>query len=87
MMLHLSRLKEANGSVLPYQVSLAKRNNVAVALEIARTCRGILGGNGISTEFAAIRHMLNLESVYTYEGTHEVHTLIIGRGLTGQDAF
>jgi glutaryl-CoA dehydrogenase len=60
---------------------------VARALEIARTCRSILGGNGISAEFAAVRHMLNLESVYTYEGTHEVHTLIVGRGLTGQDAF
>ena len=87
MMFHLSKIKDAKGSVLPYQVSLAKRNNVARALEIARTCRSILGGNGISAEFAAIRHMLNLESVYTYEGTHEVHTLIVGRGLTGQDAF
>jgi glutaryl-CoA dehydrogenase len=87
MMLHLSRLKDARGSVLPYQVSMAKRNNVAVALDIARTCRSILGGNGISVEFAAIRHMLNLESVYTYEGTHEIHTLIVARGLTGQDAF
>jgi glutaryl-CoA dehydrogenase len=87
MMLHLSRIKDAKGTVLPYQVSLAKRNNVARALEIARTCRSILGGNGISAEFAAVRHMLNLESVYTYEGTHEVHTLIVGRGLTGQDAF
>lgn len=87
LMLHLSRIKDTKGSVLPYQVSLAKRNNVARALEIARTCRSILGGNGISAEFAAVRHMLNLESVYTYEGTHEVHTLIVGRGLTGQDAF
>jgi glutaryl-CoA dehydrogenase len=87
MMLHLSRLKDDRGSVLPYQVSMAKRNNVAVSLDIARTCRSILGGNGISVEFAAIRHMLNLESVYTYEGTHEIHTLIVARGLTGQDAF
>lgn len=87
MMMHLSRLKDANGSVSPFQVSMAKRNNVARALEIARNCRSILGGNGISAEFATIRHMLNLESVYTYEGTHEVHTLILGRGLTGQDAF
>ncbi|RKZ12119.1 acyl-CoA dehydrogenase [bacterium] len=87
MMLHLSRNKDRDGSVLPYQVSMAKRNNVLRALEIARNCRGILGANGISVEFATIRHMLNLESVYTYEGTHEVHTLIVGRGLTGQDAF
>ncbi len=87
MMLHLSRNKDRDGSVLPYQVSMAKRNNVLRALEIARNCRGILGANGISVEFAAIRHMLNLESVYTYEGTHEIHTLIVGRGLTGQDAF
>jgi glutaryl-CoA dehydrogenase len=87
MMLHLSRLKDTRGSVLPFQVSMAKRNNVAIALDAARSCRSILGGNGISAEFAAIRHMLNLESVYTYEGTHEVHTLIVGRGLTGQDAF
>ena len=87
MMLHLSRLKDQKGSVSPFQVSLCKRNNVAMALDVARTCRSILGGNGISTEFAAVRHMLNLESVYTYEGTHEVHTLILGRGLTGQDAF
>ncbi len=88
MMHHLSRLKDRQGGrILPYQVSMAKRNNVAIALEVARTCRSILGGNGISAEFASIRHMLNLESVYTYEGTHEVHTLIVGRGLTGQDAF
>jgi len=87
MMLHLSRLKDRHGKVSPFQVSLCKRNNVDMALEVARTCRSILGGNGISTEYAAIRHMLNLESVYTYEGTHEVHTLILGRGLTGQDAF
>jgi len=86
MCVHLARTKDAS-SILPYQVSMAKRNNCAMALEVARNCRSILGGNGISAEFAAIRHMLNLESVYTYEGTHEVHTLIIGRGLTGQDAF
>ena len=87
LMLNYSRLKDRDGKISPYQVSLAKRNNVAMALEVARTCRSILGGNGISTEFAAIRHMLNLESVYTYEGTNEVHTLIVGRGLTGQNAF
>jgi glutaryl-CoA dehydrogenase len=87
LMLHYSRIKDRDGAISPFQVSLAKRNNVAMALEVARTCRSILGGNGISVEFAAIRHMLNLESVYTYEGTNEVHTLIVGRGLTGQDAF
>ncbi len=86
-MLHLTRLKDRTGNVSPYQVSLVKRNNVAMARKVARDCRSILGGNGISAEFAAIRHMLNLESVYTYEGTHEVHTLILGRGITGQDAF
>jgi glutaryl-CoA dehydrogenase len=86
MMHHLCRIKD-EGKLLPYQVSMAKRNNCEMALNIARTCRSILGGNGISAEFATIRHMLNLESVYTYEGTHEVHTLILGRGLTGQDAF
>jgi glutaryl-CoA dehydrogenase len=86
MVVHLGRVKD-KGKLLPYQVSMCKRNNVAMALDVARTCRSILGANGISAEFAAIRHALNLESVYTYEGTHEVHTLILGRGLTGQDAF
>jgi glutaryl-CoA dehydrogenase len=88
MVLHLARVKDSGkGQISPFQVSMAKRNNCAMALEVARSCRSILGGNGISAEFAAIRHMLNLESVYTYEGTHEVHTLILGRGLTGEDAF
>lgn len=84
--LHLGRLKE-KGKLEPWQVSLAKRNNVAMALDVARTARSILGANGISVEYPVIRHMLNLESVYTYEGTHEVHTLILGRALTGEDAF
>ncbi|NIM19052.1 MAG: acyl-CoA dehydrogenase [Candidatus Latescibacteria bacterium] len=69
------------------QVSMAKRNNVRKALEIARTARGILGANGISGEYPVIRHMCNLESVDTYEGTYDVHTLIVGRELTGIDAF
>jgi glutaryl-CoA dehydrogenase len=86
LVLHLGRLKE-RGKLTPAQVSLAKRNNVAMALDVARTARSILGANGISVEYPAIRHMLNLESVYTYEGTHEVHTLILGRALTGEDAF
>ena len=83
---HFARLKEAN-KLTPQQVSLAKKNNVGWALKIARIARGILGGNGILLEYPAIRHMLNLESVYTYEGTNEVHTLILGRALTGIDAF
>jgi glutaryl-CoA dehydrogenase len=84
--LHLGRVKE-KGMLQPHHVSLAKRNNVAMALEVARTARSIFGANGISVEYPVIRHMLNLESVYTYEGTHEVHTLILGRILTGEDAF
>ena len=84
--LHLGRLKE-KGKLAPHHVSLAKRNNVAMALEVARTARSIFGANGISVEYPVIRHMLNLESVYTYEGTPEVHTLILGRILTGEDAF
>jgi glutaryl-CoA dehydrogenase len=86
LVIHLGRLKE-KGRLEPWQVSLAKRNNVAMALEVARSARSILGANGISVEYPVIRHMLNLESVYTYEGTHEVHTLILGRALTGEDAF
>ncbi len=86
--LHYGRLKDRQGGKLrPEQVSLCKRNNVSVALDVARTCRGILGGNGILLEYPAIRHMLNLESVYTYEGTHEVHTLVLGKALTGLNAF
>jgi glutaryl-CoA dehydrogenase len=68
-------------------VSMAKRNNVALALRTARTTRDILGASGITDEYACIRHMLNLESVFTYEGTHEVHTLILGKEITGIDAF
>jgi glutaryl-CoA dehydrogenase len=86
--LHFGRLKDKQGGkLLAEQVSLCKRNNVGKALEIARTCRSILGGNGILLEYPIIRHMLNLESIYTYEGTHEVHTLILGKGLTGHSAF
>ena len=86
MALHYARLKDTSG-ISPIQVSLCKKNNVAWALKIARTARGILGGNGILLEYPVIRHMLNLESVYTYEGTHEVHTLILGNALTGHNAF
>jgi len=84
--LHLGRLKEA-GKMQPAQVSLAKWNNVRMALDIARDCRDMLGGAGITTEHQAIRHMLNLESVITYEGTETVHQLVIGRELTGINAF
>jgi glutaryl-CoA dehydrogenase len=84
--LRLGRLKD-EGKATPAMVSLAKRNNVRSALEIARQARSIYGANGISDEYPPIRHMLNLESVYTYEGTHEVHTLVLGKEITGLDAF
>jgi glutaryl-CoA dehydrogenase len=84
--LHLGRLKEA-GTLRPEQVSVGKMNNARVALDIARETRGILGGNGITLEYPIIRHMNNLESVYTYEGTNEMHTLVIGEALTGIAAF
>jgi glutaryl-CoA dehydrogenase len=84
--LQLAKLKEA-GRLRPEQVSLAKRSNVRMALEVARTARGILGANGISDEYQSMRHLCNLETVETYEGTHEVHTLVLGRDLTGCDAF
>ncbi len=82
----LMKLKD-EGKVSPAQVSLAKRNNVKMALEVARLARSIYGANGVTDEYPPIRHMLNLESVYTYEGTHEVHTLILGKAITGFDAF
>ncbi len=84
--LKLGRLKDA-GAMRHTQVSLAKRNNVHMALEIARTARGMLGANGISDEYPVMRHMCNLESVETYEGTYEIHTLILGKDLTGLDAM
>jgi glutaryl-CoA dehydrogenase len=84
--LRLGRLKDA-GQLHPTQVSLAKWNNVRMALDIARECRDILGGAGITTEHVAIRHALNLESVVTYEGTQTVHQLVVGRELTGINAF
>jgi glutaryl-CoA dehydrogenase len=84
--LHLGRLKEA-GRLRPEQVSLGKLSNVRTALEICRTARTILGANGITLEYPVLRHMNNLESVLTYEGTSEVHTLIIGQALTGLNAF
>lgn len=84
--LRLGRMKDA-GEMEPVHVSMAKMNNVAMALECARTARSILGGNGIMGEYGVMRHMANLETVYTYEGTHEVHTLALGRHLTGLNAF
>ena len=82
----LGRMKDA-GTMRPEQVSLAKRANVAAALETARLARDILGANGIVNEYPVIRHMLNLETVSTYEGTHDMHTLIVGRDITGLDAI
>ena len=82
----LGALKDA-GKASFAQVSMAKRNNVAMALEVAREARDLLGANGISTEYPIMRHMTNLESVKTYEGTHDIHTLILGEYLTGIPAF
>ena len=82
----LGRLKES-GALRPQHVSLAKRNNVYWAREIARIARDILGANGVTDEYQCGRHMLNLESVYTYEGTHDIHTLVVGQDVTGLAAF
>jgi glutaryl-CoA dehydrogenase len=84
--LHFGRLKD-QGRLAPEHVSIAKLNSTREALEICRTARTILGGNGISYEFPIMRHMANLESVLTYEGTPEMHTLVIGQALTGHSAF
>jgi len=84
--LRLGRLKDA-GKLHPTQVSLAKWNNVRMAIDIARDCRDLLGGSGITLEYVPIRHMLNLESVITYEGTETIHQLVVGRELTGINAF
>ncbi len=84
--LQLGRLKD-QGKASPQQVSLAKRNNVSMATEVARESRRLLGANGILAEYQAMRHLANLESVYTYEGTHDIHTLILGQEITGISAF
>jgi glutaryl-CoA dehydrogenase len=84
--LHLGRRKDA-GTLRPEQVSLGKLNNIREAIDICRTARTILGANGISIEYPVIRHMNNLESVLTYEGTVEMHTLVVGQAMTGQQAF
>ena len=82
----LGRMKE-RGTVTPEQVSLAKRNNCEIALDIARRSRDILGANGITAEYPVMRHMCNLESVKTYEGTHNIHTLVLGEAVTGIAAY
>jgi glutaryl-CoA dehydrogenase len=84
--LQLGRLKD-DGRMRPQQVSLAKRNNVSMACDIAREARRLLGANGILVEYQSMRHMANLESVYTYEGTHDIHGLILGMDITGIAAF
>src|SRR5437764_4396881 len=84
--LHLGRMKD-DGILRPEHVSMGKMGNVRGALDVARTARSILGGNGITLEYPVIRHMNNLETVLTYEGTHEVHTLTVGKALTGENAF
>ncbi len=86
LVLHVGRLKDKSKAA-HYHISMAKRNNVAMALECARMARDILGANGIADEYPVFRHMANLESVKTYEGTNDVHTLIIGQQITGIDAF
>jgi glutaryl-CoA dehydrogenase len=86
VVLHLGRLKD-RGAMTPQQVSLAKRNNVSIATDVAREARRLLGANGILAEYASMRHMQNLESVYTYEGTHDVHSLVLGQAVTGLNAF
>ena len=86
MALEAARLKEA-GRLRPQQVSMLKRHNARAALEIARACRDVLGGNGITLDYPVMRHMCNLETVSTYEGTHDVHTLVLGQDVTGIAAF
>ncbi|MDA1316261.1 MAG: acyl-CoA dehydrogenase family protein, partial [Acidobacteria bacterium] len=82
----LAKLKD-EGRLHFSQVSLAKRENVRAALDAARSAREILGGSGITLDYHSIRHMLNLETVDTYEGTHDIHTLIVGREVTGLEGF
>lgn len=84
--IHLGRLKDKN-LANHVHISVAKRNNVEIALKIARIARDILGASGITLEYTSMRHMCNLESVYTYEGTHDIHTLIIGAGITGIESY
>ncbi|HSJ34267.1 MAG TPA: acyl-CoA dehydrogenase family protein, partial [Acidimicrobiia bacterium] len=83
---HLGRRKD-DGTLTPHQISFGKMDNTRNALEVARLARGVLGGNGITLEYPVFRHMANLETVYTYEGTNEIHTLIMGQAITGLSAF
>src|SRR6185436_9975408 len=80
------RIKE-RGQVRPEQISMAKRNNCEIALDVARRARDVLGANGITAEYPIMRHMCNLESVKTYEGTHNIHTLVLGEAVTGLPAY
>mmetsp|Transcript_23774 Transcript_23774/g.23696 ORF Transcript_23774/g.23696 Transcript_23774/m.23696 type:complete len:98 (-) Transcript_23774:26-319(-) len=82
----VSQLKD-EGKLSPEMISLVKRNNCGKALDIARHARDMLGGNGIVDEYGVIRHLINLETVNTYEGTHDIHALILGRAITGLQAF
>jgi glutaryl-CoA dehydrogenase len=84
--LHLGRMRDA-GTLASAHISFGKMDNVRMALEVARSARSVLGANGITLEYPVIRHMNNLESVFTYEGTHEIHTLIMGQAITGLNAF
>ena len=82
----LAELKDAH-AIKPHQISFGKFNNVSTALAVCREARSILGGSGITTEYSPLRHAVNLETVYTYEGTHEVHTLVLGEQLTGFSSY
>ena len=84
--LHAGRLKD-KGKLHHSHISMLKRNNVAIALDVARLCRDLLGANGVADEYPIFRHMCNLESVKTYEGTHDIHTLVIGERITGIPAY
>ena len=84
--LHVGKNKD-NGTLKHTQVSLIKKNNVSIARECAKIAREILGANGITSDYPIMRHMMNIESVYTYEGTNEMHTLILGHDITGIPAF
>jgi glutaryl-CoA dehydrogenase len=86
MALEVSRIKQ-EGKLRPQHVSMIKRHNVHAALDIARVCRDVLGGNGITLEYPVMRHLCNLETVFTYEGTHDIHTLILGQDITGIAAY
>lgn len=84
--IHVGRLKD-EGKITPEMISLIKRNSCVQSLAIARECRDMLGGNGISDEYHVLRHAINLETVNTYEGTQDIHALILGRAITGIQAF